>query len=670
MENEQCVFEPAFTCLLAVSALASAQSQTLVFTQDNNQPSTDKSVFATGPHVGVGSDAVVVAANRRLTLYSKVPTLLEQFDIATTSPAFPFQIDPATTSDWGDTILFDPQAGHDPIANRLWLLYLEGIGLSRDVPALGHIARLHLGVSKDPADFGGGPLNTLADTHWWYYTHDTGTMTKAGAAFNLRDDDLLRYKGEDNDHFVPDRTVRLATLAFDEQAILVTPNRSSATLTMPPASLPLFLYQADLYSQYIYIIPREHGAGAITDGDRPDESDITMLHLEADPVLPRLRDQSTYIRAVQEPYPDPASSGQTNQVENATFFISLGALDGIRGTIRLRGIFDAHPSPTVADWTLQQHLDPSFPTSLFDITMPSGSLDFAPPTATFPPMPATRYHFPRTPDTTTPVNWRPHAPGGWFQSAVLARDTEGNFRIFAAHAVHPLDEFGQPTTQWVVQWYVINPDLGNFGSSTPEDWQPSIAQPSHTQGAFSTGRIENEGDCYHPVIVVNRQGQAFIEYTYSDDSTWPQIRRVRLDSDYMAVVGSETPVRSGPMNMAYDPFSLGNAGYWADYADAQADPFDNCRYWSTHTLVHDDTPPSPTDERDVWLFRQLYAPNCFQSNSMLDLNDDTEVDAYDLAAFGPMFERGARRVDIDGNGIVEALDMVLFYDAYNAYTSR
>jgi hypothetical protein len=554
----------------------------------------------------------------------------------------------------------------------MWLLYLEGIGLPYGAPNLGNIAKLHLGVSKDPADFGGGPLNTLADTHWWYYTHDTGTGTKAGPEYDLTSLSYLRYKGESSSsQFHPTSTLRLATMAFDEQAIMVTPNRTGVTHNDPPASVPLHLFQQDAYGSYIYIIPREHASGSITDGDRPVENEITILNLGTNgPDRPA--DDRKFLRAVQEPYPNPPSPGLPNQVENATFFISLGqqSSPGVN-TLRLRGIYDADPSPTATDWTLQQQRDVSLPAFLMDIALPVASLEFAQPTAFIPPMPATRYHFPRTPDTTTPVNWRPQAPGGWFQSAVLARDTEGEFRIFATHAVHPIDQVtGQPTNQWVVQWYVIDPDLPNFHSPTLGDWQPAIAQPSHTQGAFSMGRIENEGDCYHPVIVMNRQGQAFIEYTYSDDTTWPQIRRVRLNNDYMAVVGPEVPVRSGPFNMAYDPLNLGNTGYWADFADAQADPFDNCRYWSTHTLVHDDTPPGPTEERDVWLFRQSYAPNCFQSNSMLDLNDDNEVDAYDMLEFTPMFDRRARRVDVDGNGVVDATDALLFTDAYEGYTRR
>lgn len=90
--------------------------------------------------------------------------------------------------------------------------------------------------------------------------------------------------------------------------------------------------------------------------------------------------------------------------------------------------------------------------------------------------------------------------------------------------------------------------------------------------------------------------------------------------------------------------------------------------------MHDDPVLDPTDKRDVWLFHQAYSnstgPNCFQTTSMLDLNDDDEVDMCDMLEFMPMFDRRARRVDVDGNGVVDATDAALFADAYRAYTTR
>lgn len=142
-------------------------------------------------------------------------------------------------------------------------------------------------------------------------------------------------------------------------------------------------------------------------------------------------------------------------------------------------------APAGEEWTLQQRttsgstpvlddmqIDPSL---AYEATNAEGSI----------PFPIT---VPQTPDT-----WGPAAQGTYFHSAVLAKDTEGEFRIFAVHAVRP-----ESGPRWVAQWYVIDPDLANFQSATAGDWQPDVV---------AEGRLEAEGDSYHPVIVVNRRAR-------------------------------------------------------------------------------------------------------------------------------------------------------------------
>jgi len=663
--------------LLLVSAgLAVGQSQTLVFTQDNDEPGgAGRGIIATAPEVGVGQDAVLEAANRRIALYTRVPGLLELRPINAVN--FPFEKGLHPDHLFGKlTNLWDPRANHDPIDNRLWMVYAEGEGHpTRLYQVCGPVSRLHLAVNKHPDDFPvpGSALDTLDDTHWHYYTGDgVPPTTKAGPFFELRHfpnpSPYTPYQGEAG-HGPPTTTLRLPTLGFDEQAIFVTPNELNVSCESPNG-----LSGDQSYTQHIFIIPRVHDAGAssILDGDKPADIDITHIDTAATQVVfpdGRIEDNSDFYYAVQEPYPEAGE-----QVPNTTMFINvIDRFAEIQTDLRLRGIYDADPGAGV-DWTLQQQTSSlPGPIDLIDTALPS-SLHFANPTRfLFTPL------LPRTPDAT----WRPNAVGVIFHSAVLVKDTENEHRIFAVHAVQPAEEVGGSVVtedKWVVQWYVIDPKLGDFGTGTTGAWQPEILEPdpSGKPGALAAGRIEfSEGDAYHPVIVVNRQGQAFIEYTFSDDTTWPQIRRVRLTNDYTATVaGSDVLVRNGPP-IPYVPGSGTLERNWADYADAQADPFNQCAYWSTHTLVHEpdnqDPPLTQTDERDVWLFHQAYFNStslCFQSNALLDLNDDTEVDVYDMAAFGPMFDRGARRVDIDGNGVVEARDMVLYMDAYNAYRSR
>lgn len=103
--------------------------------------------------------------------------------------------------------------------------------------------------------------------------------------------------------------------------VAVNETRVSGQILDPFA---LHLFGSDLYFQLIYIIPREHAGGSITDGDRPGEDEMTIIRMPAGPTIlsDRLSDPTQYFRAVQEPFPNGTQS--IEQVENATFFISMG----------------------------------------------------------------------------------------------------------------------------------------------------------------------------------------------------------------------------------------------------------------------------------------------------------------------------------------------------------
>lgn len=178
-----------------------------------------------------------------------------------------------------------------------------------------------------------------------------------------------------------------------------------------------------------------------------------------------------------------------------------------------------------------------------------------------------------------------------------------------------------------------------------------------TTVAFTTDDLDTEGDRYHPVIGVTQQGVAYIEYTYSSSTVWPEVRRVTLNSSYDGIVlNSETTVKMGPSNY-YD----GALDGWADFADMQADPVTGCAFWSTHTLAHAaDT--SVNDRRDAWLFQTLF--NCGNSN----LNFDDGTDLYDMAMFNDLYLQGARRVDMNVDGTTDSTDAILYQNAYDAAT--
>ena len=654
-------------CLLAASGFALGQSQSLVFTQDNNEPlGFEQGLIAMAPSVGVGQNAIAVAANRRMALYTRGSVLLDLR--ALNDPDFPFVkgLHPAHPFEF--TNIYDPSTNHDPIGNRLWVVYTEGeVSPVKFLQQCGPVVRLHIGVNKDPSEFPtpGGPLDTFDDTHWHYYTGDgVPPTTKAGPYFELQfpgPSPFISYKDEgDLVHLPPTSSMRLPDIGFDEQAVVLSLNDPSAGCESPGNGV----FGAELHNQYLFIIPRTHdvGASSILDGDKPADGDITLIRMGSPQVtfpVGRLGDLSDFYRIAHEPFPE-----QGEQVPNTMLFVNVIDRNAeIQKDLRIRGLYDADPGPGV-DWTLQQQTTaPPATIELLDMPLPA-ELHFTNPTLS-----RLDSLLPRTPDST----WRPDAVGAIMESALLVRDSMDRHRVFALHAVHPATQvMGGKTTKvnkWVVELFVFVPNLANFGTGVVGGWQPVVE---------AAGRIEFEdGDAYHPVIVVNRQGMAFIEYTFSDVQTYPQIRRVRLNSDYTATVaGSDAIVRSGPP-IPYVPGSFILERFWADYADAQADPFNMCAYWSTHTLAFEppnqDPPLLETEKRNVWLFHQPFfnsTPFCLMTQGLLDLNDDEAVDTLDMATLTDLYTRSARRIDLNADGVTDRHDLDLYMAAYDEYTRR
>ncbi|MEQ9094891.1 MAG: hypothetical protein RIE32_01355 [Phycisphaerales bacterium] len=586
----------AIGLLAALATPLHAQVHQTAFTTDDDETEGWR---ATDAGIGVNADAVVVTSNMSVSLFARTGgSPLATFQVGDTSN-FPFKKFDAT---YGR--LFDPQVDYDPIDNRLWMIYSEDNTRDPSSAGGGSMARIHMAVSR----LENGTIDDFSSDHWFYFTGNASASpptVRDGEPFDLRSTALLPYQGE------PGHTgyIRLAdrpTLAFDERAVII-------------ASWGAFGFPDN--ANTLTIIPRTHDGAtkSILAGDRPDESDITFVRFDGDELE---EDRSTYYMSVQEPF---------EQFENKTFFINdPDDISGVSTGIRLCGLYwdeELEPDP---DWQVRQKTV-------------GASLDILLGDA------ADHYHIsgpnPRTPDS----GWSPPVPEGHIHTAVLVRDANNDPRIFAAHAVNP-DDDGTPVDQLVVQWYVIDPDLTNFETTS---WNPTFD---------AVGRIDHgdtTGDHYHPVIGVTEQGVAYIEYTYSDANTWPQVRRVTLNSTYDGIVpNSEVIVKTGP-SYAY----TGSANAWADFAEMQADPVTGCSFWSVHTLVHDVADgPTVLDRRDVWLFQSVF--NCGNSN----LNFDEGTDLYDMAMFNDLFNAGARRVDMNTDGTTDATDAILYHDAYDAAT--
>ncbi|MFI4915301.1 MAG: hypothetical protein ACIAS6_02190 [Phycisphaerales bacterium JB060] len=606
---------------LAVSA-TQAQVHRVASTADDD--AEEFGAWATDAALGVNAEAVVTTSNQRMTIFDRSGTLL---DVRTVSDLDPlsatfwpfFRID--TTDDPGamelKSRMFDAQAEYHPQTGRLWVVYGEqnasdGFGFTFG-SGDNNISPLHLAVSKEMT--GTNELDSFDNEDWWYYTglNDTDPNTPIGNGdgyFDLQDTGMTRYpdsrSGVSNPHapyptggtFFDGSLVDKPHMAIDEQAAYITS-------------------YGEIGSTMV-IIPLSHGSGdSILDGDKPAAIDLTFMRFVDLPA----EDKHTRHFAVQEPYED-------GDFENAQFFISnndneirVGAMwhDGSR-------------------WNYSQRVETTTSTVPEDIIL-TGSDVFA----------SGQGVEADTPDTVH--GFGPRTGGSFFPSAVLARDANGDPRIFAVHAVQPIVS-GTPTGQLVIQWYVIDPDLGDVQTAPLSTaFEPDIVE---------VGRLDTPGDRYHPTIGVTQQGVAYIEFTYSSTTVWPEVRRVTLNSSYTDIVpNSEVTVQPG---VSY-PY-VGALPGWADFSDMQADPVTSCAFWSVHTLVHDvDDGPTVLDRRDVWLFQTLF--NCGNSN----LNFDAGTDLYDMAMFNSLYGAGARRVDMNTDGQTDATDAILYQDAYDAATS-
>ncbi|MFI4915547.1 MAG: hypothetical protein ACIAS6_03435 [Phycisphaerales bacterium JB060] len=560
--------------------------------------------------IGVNDEAVVVLSNMRMSIFARTGGnhLDTGFPDAMASD-FPFKKVDTTFGRF-----FDPRTEYDKANDRLWMMYSED---NFKYGGGGALSRIHLAVSR--AEPSGG-LDSFDTDDWYYFTGIGGTAID-GEALNLGqpvdpqvDPEVSPFRsGQGHNPLVT--LADLPAMSIDEQAVYLTPY--SVEGTGPGAVFGT-----------IVIIPIEHSNGSMLDGDRPSETDIIMMrrNLLNDPSGERnLPDDSLEAYAVQEPF---------DQFDNAQFFLSLPVDGEINEGLRLGGLwYDS----TASQWKYRQRVNTSpgtTPTALDDM-----DLNPSPTTAA-----ALRFYDtaggyrPLTPDT----DFRPAATSSFIASAVLVYDNSNAARIFAAHHVIPVDSSQNPEEReerYVVQWYVIDPDLTNLRNPSNK-WDPQVV---------ASGRIDaGSGDRYHAVIGVTPQGVAHLQYTYSDGSTFPQVQRAILDNTYTAVV-SETVIQSKPSVV----FDTTTGSFWADYADMQADPL-YCGFWSAHTLAHD------LDERDEWMFFQPL--NCQDP----ELNFDGDVDLYDMALFTDFFNAGARRVDMNTDGETDATDAAIYQKAYNA----
>lgn len=476
---------------------AAAQVEQVIVTTDNDDPFGAKNTDA---GVSVNGEAIVSTSNMRLSIFAKSGgTALETHQVGDSTFPFKRAADPNLPYD-PPSRFFDPRTVYDPENDRLWVIYAED-NVGSEFGSVGDVPVVHVAVSREMIQ--GNTLDSLGNADWWYYTGQVGDAGNGGVAFDFGNNDIQAFRVEDPPIHLPypeDDTegvafVDLPTIAVDDQAAYITGYTSDTS---------------GLFSAVV-IIPLSHDGGtkSILDGERPDEDDFVIMRFDNIDSTP---DDHIRHYAVQEPYAD-------EQADNAQFFLSIAEGINEQDAIRIGGLWY---NDTASRWEYTQRTV-------------SGVLTDMPVGAGYKFFWGAGGYLPETPDT----GFSPNLGGGFFSSAVLAKDNNGDLRIFAAHHTAPSDEQTTPTyeAQWVIQWYVIDPHLDKLYSATANDWQPSILE---------VGRIDGggDGDFYHPVIGVTQQGTAYIEYTYSDDSDYPRMERVKLTSDYSAV-DTTTAVEDG-----------------------------------------------------------------------------------------------------------------------------
>jgi hypothetical protein len=619
-------------CLLGLAGVALGQSSVSPYDVAYTGHDAD---LSTRPALGIGSTYAVILGSHRMMLYDKATTVTptnwldNQTWSSTSYTNYPFQPNYSGTL-YGAWLTF-PLADYDPKTNSVWMMYSESNDFaSTPRPFPEETVRdcdvqvLHVATTAENASVttfldctSTSPSPSPANNCWNYLT-GANAIDAGAAGINP----YFEGVGPHNPFYGPPRYI---SLGFDERAVMV-----AGVDPVDCAGLN------DLRGQCLLILEREFDNMGIPtsyhQGGIPAPTDMTMVRFNDLPYP----DSVIHALAVQEPYDHEKT---TPEFDNMTLFISTdgsayaagtpGTIDGLR----LRGVYWDSAN---ARWTVRQALEiddpliPSYKLTDIPLNTPYTSAVFGSGDAYSPELPD---------DSKLMVD------NEAITSAVLAEDWLGNNRVFAVHA-SPVG-IGEPGTQWVVQWYVIDPDLGNFYSATPDQWTPTLIEQGRI---FTDGASEpTEGDCYLPTIGVSRCGQVFVEYTFSNGSTYPQIRRATLNYDYDAVV-STALVQAGPTVGYRD-----TPDRWALNPDMQVDPV-SARFWSAHTLV------GGANTRDLWLAKKSY--NCFQT----DMNRDGDVDALDLALYSDYYERGDLRADTDADDVVDGVDMLNFVAAYDAAT--
>lgn len=254
------------------------------------------------------------------------------------------------------------------------------------------------------------------------------------------------------------------------------------------------------------------------------------------------------------------------------------------------------------------------------------------------------------------------APGGEYQSGAQCQNTlldtnnvnghfwsaatrihEGVRKIWAVHTVQP--EGVQCQEPQVLQWYEI---------------------PAANPANFIAERyaLPDDGWATDSSIGVNDNGDIVIYFSWCSEnpSFYPGIGRLVKPRGQSATVTLEKP---GPDGVVYRGKNYGqgsgNVG-WCDFSGTEPDPVDRCQFWSHHmtAFATPDECGSITQKWQSYLLRTRLSCDAVALRGNLDMNEDGELTADDIAIYSERASAGEPEMDRTYEGETDVWDFLDF----------
>jgi len=172
------------------------------------------------------------------------------------------------------------------------------------------------------------------------------------------------------------------------------------------------------------------------------------------------------------------------------------------------------------------------------------------------------------------------------------------------------------------------------------------------------GKISSPDRHYHfPSIAVNHFGDACITYSESSTTIYPTMRRaMRKASDTLGTLPNDQAVYASTSTWEFNPST--GPERWGDYSGTDTSKTNRCEFWGTHEYYADDTtnPPGPVND-DRYRVR-IVKYNVCQS----DFDGNGQIEAIDILAFQDLYAAGDEQADVTEDAQLSIEDQILATD--------